>query len=132
MQNPSLIRAFSPTYAIALLFSPDNLSGIFILGAVFLSTTGAEALYSDMGHVGKQNIYATWPYVKACLLLNYLGQAAWILSAMGNEAYADIEGLNPFYMMAPGNFQLSLVILATLAAIIASQSLITGSYTLVS
>lgn len=131
MGNPGIIRALSPHYAIELLFSPMNKLGIFILGGVFLATTGAEALYSDMGHVGKQHIYATWPYVKICLLLNYLGQAAWITNNIGNDALA-IEGMNPFFLMVDANLQLPLVILSTLAAIIASQSLITGSFTLVS
>ncbi|AMC93940.1 potassium transporter Kup [Erysipelothrix larvae] len=128
----TIIRALSPTYALQVLFSPSNKSGILILGMVFLSTTGAEALYSDMGHVGRKNIYFTWPYVKVCLVLNYLGQAAWILSASKMPAYYEIEALNPFYEMVPHSLVFAMVILSTTAAIIASQSLITGSYTLVS
>ena len=72
----SVIRALNPVYAIKLLFSPENKEGLFILGSIFLATTGAEALYSDMGHVGKNNIRVSWPYIKVCLMLNYLGQAA--------------------------------------------------------
>lgn len=130
--NFSLLRALNPMYAIEVLMSPTNKSGLLILGTVFLATTGAEALYSDMGHVGKKNIYITWPYVKICLILNYLGQAAWILRSIHNPELANVEALNPFYMMVPQQFMVALVFLATMAAIIASQSLITGSYTLVS
>jgi K+ transporter len=78
--NLSVLRALSPVYAIRVLFSPVNKVGIFILGSVFLATTGAEALYSDMGQVGKHNIYATWPFVYLMLMLNYFGQAAWIIA----------------------------------------------------
>ncbi len=76
MNDWSVLRALSPTYGIALLFSHDNPVGIFILGSVFLATTGAEALYSDMGHVGRRNIYLTWPFVFGSLILNYFGQGA--------------------------------------------------------
>jgi len=127
----SMLRAFNPIYAIRLLFSPYNATGIFILGSVFLVTTGAEALYSDLGHVGKGNIHVSWPYVKVCLILCYLGQAAWIM----NVSLEDIHTpgiLNPFFEMIPEDLYLFSVALATLAAIIASQSLISGSYTLVS
>jgi KUP system potassium uptake protein len=104
-----------------------------VLGNVFLCTTGAEALYSDMGHVGKANIYASWPVVKACLILNYLGQGAWILAMRGNtELIAMGESMNPFFEMLPGGMRVFAVVLSTLAAIIASQALITGSYSIVS
>ena len=93
----TLLRALSPYYAIKTLFSSENKLGFFILGSVFLSTTGAEALYSDLGHVGKKNIYGSWPFVKICLLLNYFGQGAWILSAKKNPAFLNIEDLNPFF-----------------------------------
>ena len=83
------------------LFSPVNHSGIMVLGFVFLATTGAEALYSDMGHVGKANIYASWPLVKACLILNYMGQGAWLLSNSGTAELQAMESLNPFYQMLP-------------------------------
>ncbi|MCQ4503443.1 KUP/HAK/KT family potassium transporter, partial [Vibrio parahaemolyticus] len=79
-QDWTVIRALNPYYAIRLLFSPDNRLGLFILGNIFLATTGAEALYSDLGHVGKLNIRLSWPYVKLCLVLNYFGQAAWLLN----------------------------------------------------
>ena len=93
VENPFLLRALSPHYAINILFSDDNKLGFFILGSIFLCSTGAEALYSDMGHVGRKNIYFTWPFVKICLLLNYFGQGAWILSAKSNPAHALIEDI---------------------------------------
>ncbi|MFC6181321.1 KUP/HAK/KT family potassium transporter [Lactiplantibacillus daowaiensis] len=128
---PMILKAFSPLYALQVLISPTNKIGIFILGSVFLATTGAEALYSDLGHVGKANIDATWPFVYLMLILNYLGQGAWILQHYQLAAYRDAVNLNPFYAMIPANLQVAAIILATLAAIIASQALITGSYTLV-
>jgi KUP system potassium uptake protein len=130
--NFSLLRALSPYYAISILFSDDNKLGFFILGSVFLCSTGAEALYSDLGHVGRKNIYFTWPFVKISLLLNYFGQGAWILSAKNNPSHAILEDTNPFYQMIPSGFLMYGVIISTLAAIIASQALISGSFTLVS
>lgn len=127
---PMILKAISPYYAIRILFSPVNKVGIFILGSIFLATTGAEALYSDMGHVGKKNIYVTWPLVYSTLFLNYLGQGAWIIRHAGDTAYRNLSNLNPFYEMLPGTWRLVGIVLATLAAIIASQALITGSYTL--
>ncbi|WP_338231065.1 KUP/HAK/KT family potassium transporter [Companilactobacillus muriivasis] len=127
----SVLKALSPVYAIKVLFSPVNKAGIFILGSVFLATTGAEALYADMGQVGKHNIYATWPFVSLMLMLNYLGQAAWVISNYQNPQYNKIAGINPFYQMLPDKFKIFAIIIATLAAIIASQALITGSFTLV-
>ena len=103
-----------------------------ILGSVFLATTGAEALYSDMGHVGRNNIYFSWPFVKSCLILNYLGQGAWIIKNLGSASLGAIEDMNPFFQMLPIALRPVAVVLSTLAAIIASQALITGSYTLVS
>jgi len=128
---PEILKAFSPIYALKVLISPANKMGIFILGSVFLATTGAEALYSDMGHVGKANINATWPFVYSMLILNYLGQGAWIIRHYQQAGYRNALNLNPFYEMIPENFRVAAIILATLAAIIASQALITGSYTLV-
>ncbi|BCN31737.1 KUP/HAK/KT family potassium transporter [Anaeromicropila herbilytica] len=130
--DPTLLRALSPHYAISILFSSDNKMGFFILGSIFLSSTGAEALYSDLGHVGRKNIYTTWPYVKVCLLLNYFGQGAWILSVKNNSSFYNHEDLNPFYQMIPDAFLIYGIIISTLAAIIASQALISGSFTLVS
>lgn len=123
----SVFKALNPYYAINLLLSPENRQGIFILGSVFLATTGAEALYSDMGHVGRGNIYISWPLVKVCILLSYFGQGAWILA----NKDSGIE-LNPFFASIPSFLSVFVVVLAALAAIIASQALISGSFTLVS
>ena len=79
-QHPAVLLCLNPLRGIAFLLSPNNHAGIMILGSCFLATTGAEALYSDMGHVGRGNIYATWPFVKCCLLLSYMGQGAWPVS----------------------------------------------------
>ncbi|WP_313076111.1 KUP/HAK/KT family potassium transporter [Lacrimispora sp.] len=132
VENPFLLRALSPHYAINILFSDDNKLGFFILGSIFLCSTGAEALYSDLGHVGRKNIYFTWPFVKICLLLNYFGQGAWILSSRNNPAFTLTEDINPFYQMIPHSFLVYGIGISTLAAIIASQALISGSFTLVS
>ncbi|MGX7024575.1 KUP/HAK/KT family potassium transporter [Vagococcus hydrophili] len=130
--NLSVLRALNPYYAFHLLFSDENKAGIFILGSVFLATTGAEALYSDLGHAGRKNIRMSWPYIKVCLTLNYFGQAAWLISVKDNPVYQDMKLLNPFFRMMPQSMAVIGVLFATLAAIIASQSLISGSYTLVS
>ena len=127
----SILQALNPVYAIKILFSPDNKEGFLILGSVFLCTTGAEALYTDMGHVGRNNIYISWPFVKICLILNYMGQCTWIIQNQGNPVIQAIEDLNPFYMMLPEPLRPVAILLSALAAIIASQALISGSYTLV-
>ena len=129
---PRILMAFNPIYAVQVLLSPANKAGFMILGSVFLATTGAEALYSDMGHVGKDNIYFSWPVVKLCLILNYLGQGAWILQNRADSALYAIEDLNPFFLMLPLSLRPFAVLLGAAAAVIASQALITGSYTLVS
>lgn len=131
-QDWTVLRALNPYYAINLLFSGENKLGLFILGNVFLATTGAEALYSDLGHVGKKNIRFSWPYIKVCLVLNYLGQAAWILKVRNHPTILEIEDLNPFFQMMPNSLMLLGVVFATIAAVIASQALISGSFTLVS
>ncbi|MFT8949696.1 MAG: KUP/HAK/KT family potassium transporter, partial [Liquorilactobacillus hordei] len=131
LQYPLILKALSPYYAIKILFSPANKVGIFILGSIFLATTGAEALYSDMGHVGKKNIYATWPVVYLSLFLNYLGQGSWMIIHANDTAYRNLSNINPFYEILPGQWRLFGIVIATFAAIIASQALITGSYTLV-
>lgn len=123
-----ILQALNPYYAIKLLFSPYNKAGFAILGSIFLATTGAEALYSDVGHVGKGNIIGSWPFVFVCLSLNYFGQGVWILN---NTHMHSVNEINPFYAMIPENIRLASIVLATLAAIIASQALITGSFTLV-
>lgn len=122
-----ILKAFNPVYAYNLItHSP---SAIVIMGAVFLCTTGAEALYSDLGHCGKKNIRVSWIFVKAMLILNYLGQGAWLLD---NYHRVHSEGLNPFFGIMPEWAILPGVILATAAAIIASQAVITGSFTMFS
>lgn len=122
---PSVFQAISPTYGIELLrHSP---SFLVVMGAVFLCTTGAEALYADLGHCGRQNIRVSWIFVKICLLLNYFGQAAWLLH---HDGMALEE--NPFYGIMPEWFLWPGIIIATFAAIIASQSMISGSFTLAS
>lgn len=125
----SILEAINPVYAIRLLFSPENKAGIFILGSIFLATTGAEALYSDVGHVGKSNIIGSWPYVFVCLSLNYFGQGVWILQNPNFHTHGG--DFNPFFEIIPSNIRLAAIILATIAAVIASQALITGSFTLV-
>nr|WP_307739065.1 KUP/HAK/KT family potassium transporter [uncultured Parolsenella sp.] len=130
--NPGVLRALNPLRGLAFLFSADNHAGPMVLGSVFLATTGAEALYSDMGHVGKANIYASWPFVKACLILNYLGQGAWLVANAGDPTLQTMDSLNPFYQMLPEAIRPFAIVLSAVAAIIASQALITGSFTLVS
>jgi KUP system potassium uptake protein len=124
MQRPEVLNALNPIYAINLL--THHPGGFWLLGAVFLCTTGAEALYSDLGHCGRDNIRVSWVFVKITLVLNYLGQAAWITSQ------PSLEGKNPFYGIMPDWFVVPGVFIATMAAIIASQALISGSFTLVS
>ena len=121
--NLGVFRALNPLRGVRFLFDGSiNAAGLMVLGNVFLCTTGAEALYSDMGHVGKPNIYATWPFVKVCLILNYLGQGAWILNNRNNAAMAAIPDINPFFQMIPEDWRTFAVVLSTLAAIIASQA----------
>jgi KUP system potassium uptake protein len=129
----SVFRAFNPYYAVHLLATYPH--GFLILGGVFLCTTGAEALYSDLGHCGKWNIRYSWLFVKLCLVLNYLGQGAFLLHTMkGQTVTADMieAGFNPFFRMMPDWFLYFGIAIATAAAIIASQALITGSFTLIS
>jgi len=127
LKDPSVLRAFNPYYGLKLLYVYPK--GFLILGAVFLCTTGAEALYSDLGHCGRANIRFSWIYVKTCLILSYLGQSAWLLSHKGEIIS---ENISPFYAIMPGWFLPFGIVIATAATIIASQALISGSYTLVS
>lgn len=122
---PSVFKALNPYYAYDILTHYPE--GFWLLGAVFLCTTGAEALYSDLGHCGKNNIRITWAFVKLCLVVNYLGQAAWLLQ----QGKPMLEGRNPFFEMMPEWFLIPGIMIATLAAIVASQALISGSFTLV-
>ena len=126
LQNPGVIRALNPVYAYDMIVNyPD---GFWLLGGVFLCSTGAEALYSDMGHVGRRNVQVSWFYVKLCLIICYLGQAAWLLNHMGKPLGIQ----NSFFGMVPGWFLLPCIGIATMATIIASQALISGTFTLVS
>lgn len=136
----SILKAFNPYYAVKILTVYPK--GFWLLGAVFLCTTGAEALYSDLGHCGRANIRYTWIFVKATLILNYLGQGAWLLHNNTGKIFATSELMekipgaivmrNPFFELMPHWFLLAGIIIAALAAIIASQALISGSFTLIS
>lgn len=133
LDDIAIFKAFNPYYAIDLLVNYPK--GFWLLGAVFLCTTGAEALYSDLGHCGKGNIRISWIFVKTCLIINYLGQGAWLLANYeGGLIPAQLlsEGFNPFIGIMPQWFKLSGIVIATTAAIIASQALISGSFTLIS
>jgi KUP system potassium uptake protein len=121
----SVFKAINPAYAYNLLVNYPK--GFLILGAVFLCTTGAEALYSDLGHCGRKNIRVTWVFVKTALLLNYFGQAAWLLKSEGQL----LNGDNPFYEIMPEWFFLAGFAISTIATVVASQALISGSFTLI-
>lgn len=126
LQLPVVLKSFNPYYGIHLLYHYPH--GFLLLGAVFLCTTGAEALYSDLGHCGIGNIRISWIFVKISLILNYLGQGAWILM----EHKQGISLPNPFFAIMPLWFLPLGVMIATAAAVIASQALISGSYTIIS
>jgi KUP system potassium uptake protein len=123
---PGIFGALNPIHGFKLLV--EHPKGFWLLGAVFLCTTGAEALYSDLGHCGRKNIQISWIFVKVALVLNYMGQGAWVLL----QHKQDLGGINPFFAIVPGWFLLPSVLIATLASIIASQALISGSFTLIS
>jgi len=123
---PKILSAFNPYYAYNLLARYPK--GFLLLGSVFLCTTGAEALYSDLGHCGKKNIQVSWIFVKIALIANYFGQAAWLL----HSGKTSLGNLNPFYEIVPHWFLIPSIFIATLATIIASQALISGSFTLIS
>ncbi|RZM21354.1 MAG: potassium transporter Kup [Pedobacter sp.] len=125
VQDFSIFKALNPYYAFKLIAT--NEKALLILGGVFLCTTGAEALYSDMGHCGRKNIRVSWIFVKVMLIFNYLGQGVWIL----HHGKYDTN-LNPFFEIVPAAYLLPMVALATVAAVIASQAMITGSFTLIS
>lgn len=121
---PEVLKAINPYYAIDFLINYPH--GFILLGAVFLCTTGAEALYSDLGHCGIKNIRITWIFVKISLLLNYFGQGAWLMNHPN-----PVVNINPFYSIMPDWFLIPGILISTAAAVIASQALITGSYTLI-
>jgi len=125
VHHPDILKALNPMYGYRLLVEYPH--GFWLLGAVFLCTTGAEALYSDLGHCGKTNIRMTWIFVKIALVTNYLGQGAWLM----HQSAQFLEGKNPFYTIMPQWFLIIGIVIATLAAIIASQALISGSFTLI-
>jgi len=126
VQVPAVLKAFNPFYGLQLLYEHPH--SLLLMGAVFLCTTGAEAIYTDLGHCGIRNIRITWLYVKIALILNYLGQGAWILQ------HPQLSGSypNPFFAIMPLWFLPFGVMIATLAAVIASQALISGSFTIIS
>ena len=126
IKSPMILRAIDPHYAYDFLTKYPN--GFLMMGAVFLCTTGAEALYSDLGHCGLKNIRITWVFVKLTLLLNYFGQGSWILSNSDNM----MEWTNPFFSIMPPWFLVIGIVISTAAAVIASQALISGSFTLIS
>jgi KUP system potassium uptake protein len=126
--NWSVLSALNPYYTYTLL--RDHPSGILILGSVFLCTTGAEALYSDLGHCGRGNIRISWIFVKTMLVLNYFGQGAWLVAHAGQKL-ENFQASNPFYAVMPESFMPYGIVIATSAAIIASQALISGSFTLI-
>ena len=126
IQFPEILKAVNPYYAYHILVTNPN--ALFILGAVFLCTTGAEALYSDLGHTGRAIIRISWIFVKTCLLLNYFGQGVWLWQHQGST----LAGENPFYSLMPEWFLIFGIVIATAAAIIASQAMISGSFTLIS
>ena len=134
MDDFTIFKAFNPLYAIEFL--SEYPSGFWLLGAVFLCTTGAEALYSDLGHCGRRNIRISWIFVKSCLLLNYIGQGAYLLAnRKGLTITDDVKTqlhINAFYDLMPDWFVLIGVAIATIAAIIASQAMVSGSFTLIS
>lgn len=123
--NLYVFKALNPYYAYKLL--ADYPGGFWLLGGVFLCTTGAEALYSDLGHCGRKNIQISWLYVKICLVFCYFGQAAWLLKHVGTT----LTNVTPFFGLVPQWFLIPAIIIATMATIIASQALISGSFTLV-
>ena len=125
-QAPGILLAINPYYAWWLLTQYPE--GFWLLGSVFLCTTGAEALYSDMGHCGRTNIRVSWVFVKTALLLNYFGQGAWLLSIEGQK----LQDRIPFYQVMPEWFLTIGIVVATAATVIASQALISGSFTLIS
>lgn len=133
LDDIGIFKAINPYYAVDLLTTYPK--GFWLLGAVFLCTTGAEALYSDLGHCGKGNIRISWIFVKTCLILNYLGQGAWLLANYHNQIIPTqvmTDGFNPFIGIMPQWFKLAGIAISTVAAVIASQALISGSFTLIS
>ena len=131
--DTSVFEALDPALGIRFLFSGSNRAGVALMGTVFLAVTGGEAIYSDMGHVGRGSIYATWPFINVALVLCYFGQGAWVLHARGDKALGAIPNVNPFFEMMPaGAVRIFAVLLSVVAGIIASQALVTGAFSMVS
>jgi KUP system potassium uptake protein len=128
VKHVEILHAFSPLYALNLVINYPG--GFWFLGAIFLCATGAEALYSDLGHCGKTNIRVSWIFVKFALLLNYFGQAAWLMQHQGKQL-TELPVSSPFYGVMPEWFLLIGIAIATVATIIASQAMITGAFTLI-
>jgi KUP system potassium uptake protein len=125
-ENLEVLKAVNPVYAYNILTSHPG--AWVIVGAVFLSVTGAEAMYADLGHVGKTNIRITWIFVKSALLINYFGQGAWALTEMNGQI---LDGVNPFFELMPRWFVATGVVIAACASVVASQALISGSFSLI-
>lgn len=124
----SVLKALNPYYAVELVAT--NPASLALLGAVFLCTTGGEALYSDLGHCGRSNIRISWIFVKTALVLNYFGQGAWLMAHEG-QLLSSFKGANPFFTIMPTWFYMPGIVIATIAAVVASQALISGSFTLI-
>jgi KUP system potassium uptake protein len=135
LKDPSVFAALNPLNAVNFVThyksSVTGLNGFWLLGAVFLCTTGCEALYSDMGRCGKNNIRATWLFVFPCLMLSYLGQAAWLLQFEGRQLPADVLNVGVFYAMLPAEWLPFVIGLAIVVAVIVSEALIAGVFTMV-
>ena len=132
LRHPEILRAFDPTVGVRFLLSNLNNAGIKLMGSVFLVVTGAEAFYSDMGHAGRDASRATWPFVKICLLLSYLGQGAYLLDAAKDSSLAAVEDFNPFFYMLPETLRPVAVILAILVAFAVSHTVVVSAFTMVS
>ncbi|NJN33050.1 MAG: hypothetical protein HC817_01140 [Saprospiraceae bacterium] len=136
LETPSVLQALNPLHALNFIINYkgeiSGLAGFWLLGAVFLCTTGCEALYSDLGRCGKTNIRLTWLFVFPCLVLCYFGQGAWLLNFEGKVLPAEVQQIGTFYSMIPSQYVLPMVGLAIVATVIVSQALITGIFTMVS
>ena len=132
LRHPEVLRAFDPVLGVKFLTSNLNNAGIKLMGSVFLVVTGAEAFYSDMGHAGRDASRASWPFVKICLLLSYLGQGAYLLDAAKDPSLAAVEDFNPFFYMLPERLRPLAVILAVLVAFAVSHTVVVSAFTMVS
>jgi KUP system potassium uptake protein len=130
LHEPRILLAASPTYAVGFLLS-HGFIGLLVLGSVFLTVTGAEALYADMGHFGRWPIQASWLFLALpCLMLNYLGQGAFVLETLHAAHGAPVGDVDWFFQMMPTGVRAPMVLMATAATVIASQAVITGAFSL--